>query len=109
MKYDVAILRRAREDIDGILEWLTTRSPQGARHWHDAYISAYTELRRSADMFPPSPYSRRLGIRVRCFPFGTSQGNTYQIFYAIDEDMMQVRILRVQSPGQRPLRRKDLL
>lgn len=102
----VRILRRAREDVDLIYEWLVQHSPKGAVAWYAAFIAAADSLVHDADASPITFEATNFGIDVRSRLFRTRRGRRYRLLYVITNG--DVRILRVRGPGQPPVRIEDL-
>ncbi len=102
----VTVLRRARRDIDHILEWIGKRSRPGAARWHAALQEAVAGLREDPTRFALAPESEDLGQPVRERLFKTRRGRVYRLlFLVVGSD---VRILRVRGPGQAPLTEDEI-
>ncbi|MBA4019582.1 MAG: hypothetical protein C0483_20655 [Pirellula sp.] len=108
MAFSVALEGMAVADVAAVLQWLTEKSPWGAETWNNALNAALEQLKTQADGYPLLPKSKRLGITLRIALFHTPQGRNYQLLFIIDQAQRHVRVLRVRSPGQRPVRRRDL-
>lgn len=106
MKFRVRALRRARQDVDTILDWIANerQSPQGASTWLDAYEQAAASLADSPEAHAFAPENDYVDIDLRQFLFKTRHGRMYRGLYTIDGD--EVLILRVCGPGQ-PLLQAD--
>jgi plasmid stabilization system protein ParE len=101
MRYHVAILSRARGDIERILDWLGERSPDGANRWLVALEGAKASLAKNPLTYGLALESRHVGIQLRERFFKTHRGRTYRLLFTIVE--REVRILRVRGPGQPPV------
>jgi plasmid stabilization system protein ParE len=106
MKYRISILTRANADLQNIFDWLAKRSPSGAAAWYEVAIQAIEELRLTADQHGFALESYLIRDQIREHFFKTKRGKQYRVLYRIDDDV--VRVLRVRSPGQPPVRRRDL-
>lgn len=107
MKYRIDVLSRASDDTDSIYRWIAERSPQGARHWHDAFLLAAASLADSPERHPIAPELLTWTEKIRELYFKTRSGRRYRILFFIDANA--VRILRVRGPGQAQLAPSDLV
>lgn len=100
MKYRVRALRRARRDVDAILDWIARqrKSPQGAVRWRKAYETAAAALAHSPHRHSRPPERNTTDLDLRQFLFKTSHGRFYRGLFIIDGD--EVLILRIRGPGQ---------
>jgi plasmid stabilization system protein ParE len=105
-KYHVTIVRRAREDVQRILDWLFPRSPEGATRWLAALEHAEASLATNPLAYGLAPEAVALGRDVRERFFKTRKGRVYRLLFMLVED--EVRILRVRGPGQPPVSRRDI-
>lgn len=106
MKYIPVIFREAFDDAQRNFDRLARHSALGAASWYTAFLSAATVLADEAENHPLHPLGKRLKISLQSKPFRTRRGKTYELLYRIVG--AEVHILRVRSPGQRPVRRNDL-
>jgi plasmid stabilization system protein ParE len=106
MSYQVSILTRAREDLDGIIAWVTEKSPKGAARLLARFTDAVAKLRENPFIAPIAPESRDVGEEVRHIMFRTRAGRTYRALFVIIGQ--EVRILRVRGAGQPPLEPDDI-
>ena len=106
MRFVVTALPRAEQDIDEIYVWLRRRSPLGAISWYVSLLQALRELEDRPERLAAAPEARRLGRDVRQMFFKTRRGRRYRILFIVIE--REVRVLRVWSPGKRPMRRSDI-
>ncbi|HEV2971514.1 MAG TPA: hypothetical protein VGY55_16175 [Pirellulales bacterium] len=44
MNFELLILRRAENDVEGIYRWLAKHSPAGAARWRETYVAAIKDL-----------------------------------------------------------------
>lgn len=106
MTYSVAILQRARQDVQRIFDWLADRSEQGAQNWFESFersVSTLSENPLFAPLAPENDYCER---EIRHILFRTQRGRTYRALFTVVES--EVRILRVRGPGEPSVRGKDL-
>lgn len=106
MNYAVRILRRAQVDADEIFCWLHKRSPSGALRWYGAFQQAADDLMTEPRRFGLATESRRFSHEVREQFFKTPRGRRYRLLFTIIG--LEVRILRIRGPGQRPVSRQDV-
>lgn len=78
----------------------------GAETWYAAYRTAAQDLIVNAEVHAVIPLRGSKDDPIRSMPFKTRHGKTYELIYRIRDNY--VHVLRVRSPGQRPIRRKDL-
>jgi len=106
MSYSVVLFRRAKDDIRSILRWLGRKSPQGMARWRNALYTAFDQIAADPSACSPVAEGNRLPEGLRQRLFSTRHGNVYRIVFVVQSE--EVWILRVRSPGQRPLRNKDI-
>jgi plasmid stabilization system protein ParE len=105
-RYYVNVLRRAQRDSQAIVDWLTTRSPAGARRWEGALREALVKLAENPDSYGEAPERVRPPTKIRQILFKTPKGKYYRaVFIIVDEE---VRVLRIRRPHQRVMRRRDM-
>jgi plasmid stabilization system protein ParE len=105
MGYRVHELSRAQADVRSIVDWLKSRSPQGAAAWLDAYDAMLEGLSRFAT-HAVAPENAEAEFEVRQVLFKTRRGKVYRDLYLVDGD--DVYILRVRGKGQAPVDPPDL-
>jgi plasmid stabilization system protein ParE len=108
MTFQVRSLRKARQDVDCILNWLIhdRKTPRGAAAWLRAYEAAAATLATSADAYGLAPEDGFVDYVVRQFLFKTRSGRVYRGLYTIvGEEML---ILRVRGPGQAEVQPDEL-
>ena len=98
MKRDVFLMRQAEGDLDGILAWLSGRSPSGAKSWFKALEAAISWLEKHADSCPLAPENDRFEEEIRERLFNTKRGRPYRLLFV--SAGKQVRILHIRGPGQ---------
>jgi plasmid stabilization system protein ParE len=108
MTFQVRSLRKARQDVDCILNWLIheRKTPHGAVAWLRAYEAAAAALATSADAYGLAPEDGFVDYVVRQFLFKTRSGRVYRGLYTIDGE--EVLILRVRGPGQAEVQLDEL-
>jgi plasmid stabilization system protein ParE len=106
MKYALVISPEAESDAEACVVKLKRHSLQGAATWYTAFRAAAKGLIDDAEVHAIVPRRGLKKSSIRSKPFSTPHGKTYQLYYRIQD--AEVRVLRVWSPGQRSLRRKDL-
>jgi plasmid stabilization system protein ParE len=104
--YRVILLRRAERDAEAIADWLTKRSPAGALRWQEAFAAAVEKLAESPMACSEAPERLRPAVDLRQILFKTRKGKYYRAVFVIAD--RTVRVLRVRSPHQRLMRRRDL-
>ena len=106
MNYRLRILRLARRDADSQFQWISRRSPSGAERWVQAMERVLAQIARNPQGFG---LVRGRSLRrhdVREAPFKTRKGDVYRLLFICIAN--EVRILRVRSPGQRPVRLSEI-
>ena len=98
MTYQVALHRRAEEDLASTATWISRQSPEGAAHWLDAYDRLVDELRQNPLAHGLAPEDEFIQRTIRQAFFKTRRGKAYRIIFTIEGD--EIRILRVRGPGQ---------
>lgn len=98
---------RAGADMSHIFSWLERRSPRGAAAWYDALFQAIDRIAENPESFSTIPESRPRWQRAfHQALFKTPHGNPYRIVFEVTDT--ELRILRIRTLGQPPLRRRDL-
>lgn len=106
MNYRVRILARARGDLDGIMAYISERSPEGAARLLARFEEAMATLEKNPFVAAIALESEELGEEVRHVLFRTKAGRAYRALFLVVGD--EVRVLRVRGPGQRPVEPDDL-
>jgi plasmid stabilization system protein ParE len=106
MKYTLRITHEAVADADSIYNWLAQSSPSGAVRWFEAFLDAVSRVRGDPLSCGSAHEGPNLGVDIRERLFRTRRDKTYRLLFKIDGN--QIRILRVRTPGQAPLRPDDL-
>lgn len=100
------IVRLARKDLNRIYRMLQRRSPRGAISWYRAFWAATARILEDGESFAKADEAERLKMEIRFALFKTRKGRMYRIIFEFDD--VEVRVLRIRQPGQRPLRRRDV-
>ncbi len=106
MSYQVRVLARAREDLDGIVAYIAERSPEGAARLVARFEHALATLEQNPFVAPIASESQELGEEVRHILFRTRVGRKYRALFVVVND--EVRILRIRGAGQPPVTRDDI-
>jgi len=106
MTYELLLLPRAERDIDGIIRYLSQRSPQGAIAWCDRWEQALDELRSRPLECGLAPESSHYGTSVRQLLCKTRRGRMYRALFTVVG--RGVYILHVRAPGRDLLPRDQL-
>jgi plasmid stabilization system protein ParE len=102
MAYTVRTLPRAEFDAQQIYDWISERSPDGARRWWLAFEEACDRLKRETVDHALAPEADWIGREIRQSLFKTPQGRYYRLLYVIVGN--EVRVIRVRGPGQPDLK-----
>src|SRR5690349_10580957 len=97
-KFRVIVQPEAQENIETILDWISERSPQGAKTWHAALQKAISYLAARAESLPLAHESRHFDHEIRELLFKTRRGLPYRILFTIQRT--DVHVLYVRGPGQ---------
>ena len=98
MTHVIRMLSDANRDFATIVEWLQSKSLDGANRWIDAFdaaLTAITEAPLQQSLASEDEFIRR---DVRQYFFSTKQGRRYRIVFTVVGN--EVRVLRVRGPGQ---------
>ncbi|WP_254510503.1 type II toxin-antitoxin system RelE/ParE family toxin [Anatilimnocola floriformis] len=106
MKYTIAVLAAAHADVEQIIDWLEERSKAGVIHWIESYEAALDVLTQEPERHALAPEASVLQRPVRQLLFRTRRGRRYRLIYLVDG--MEVQILRVRTPSERPLDSSDI-
>lgn len=98
MPYDVRVLPRAEFDVQQIYNWLSERSPEGARRWWLAFEETVAGIKQQPSGLALAPEAKWIDRELRQLLFKTAHGRYYRALYVIVEN--EVRVLRVRGPGQ---------
>lgn len=98
MSTEVELSLRAEKDLDDILAWIASRSPQGARMW----LARWKEVCRLLSEQPEScllaPENSDHEEEIRHIVFKTRSGRKYRVLFVIRGNRVFVTNLR--GPGQ---------
>ncbi len=106
MKYQIEVTDTAEGDLDGILDWLLERSPQGAAAWFAAWNTATMFISESALAAPLAPENDDHDEDVRHWPFKTDHGRRYRLLFIIRENTAY--ITNVRGYGQKLVTKSEL-
>ncbi len=106
MTFRIAVSEPAERDADVIYTWLLQRSPQGARSWWKAFLSALERLKDDAASLSLAPEMEHFDEPIRQILFKTPRGHTYRALFVIRDDV--VHVLRVRAAGQNLIEPGDL-
>jgi plasmid stabilization system protein ParE len=98
MKFRLVLLSRAISDIEGIIDYLAKRSPQGVAAWCDRWEKTLGDLRERPLNFSLCPEASKIDAEIRQVLFKTRRGRTYRALFTVVEET--VYILHVRGPGQ---------
>jgi plasmid stabilization system protein ParE len=98
MPFSVRLLPRAENDVQHIFNWLSDRSPAGARYWWVAFDEACLRLAADPAIYPRAPEAELTGRNVRHMLFRTRKGRFYRLLYLTEGE--RITILRVRGRGQ---------
>jgi plasmid stabilization system protein ParE len=106
MSYEVRVLAQAQADLDGIVAYISERSPEGAARLLARFEEALARLEQNPFIAPIALESQELGDEIRHIMFRTTAGHIHRALFVVVDD--EVRVLRVRGAGQPPLRAGDL-
>lgn len=106
MKYTVVLQPRAHRQFRHFVQWLTARSPEGAERWITAFEAAVSRLEQDPESYGLASETIRSFRELRQTFFKTLRGRKYRIVFVVVD--VEVRVLAIRAPGQRPLKRRDL-
>lgn len=109
MIYRVRTLRRARQDLTAILNWIAKerKAPRGATALLESYDQAVKSLTAWPDSYSLAPEDEYDEEReLRQFFFKTRSGHPYRGIFTIQGD--EILILRIRGPSQDELEPEDL-
>jgi toxin ParE1/3/4 len=85
-RYSVKILPAAQADLDGIIDYLNTLSPQAAFRYYDLLAEKISSL---SDMPERCPMARDTQLRLRGYRFLPVEN--YLVFFVITGETVQIR------------------
>jgi plasmid stabilization system protein ParE len=106
VSYKLLLLPRAERDVNTILEYLVSRSVQGATDWELALQAALNSAKRDPLRFAIAPESQDHSREIRQVLFKTRRGRFYRFLYTVVD--ATVYVLHVRGPNQRPLQEGEL-
>lgn len=97
----------AEQDVQAIYDYISERSPDGARRWYQAFLNAAHQAVRFPQSYPLAPEDTAFdAYEIRNFLFRTRRGNVYRgIFVILGSEL---RVLRVRGQGQPPMKNAEL-
>lgn len=98
MSYRVELSARAQQDLDGILTWLHSRSPEGAAAWLARWREVLRDLAENPGQFALAPENEDHPEEIWHVLFKTRRGKKYRAIYVIQDDFVAITYLR--GPGQ---------
>lgn len=103
MAYRVKITSPAEHDIDEIVAYIFSRSPQNAAEWVNGIFEKIFSLEQMPARCPVAPESEKIGRKLRSLLY-----QSHRIIFDIDEEQRLVRILRVWHSAQDEIKGSDL-
>ncbi|MBS3886846.1 MAG: type II toxin-antitoxin system RelE/ParE family toxin [Firmicutes bacterium] len=85
-QYKVIILAKAQEDMDEIVDYLNTLSPQAALRYYDLLVKKINSL---SEMPKRCPLARDTQLRLRGYHYLVVE--SYIVFFVIIGDLVQIR------------------
>ncbi|MBS3975924.1 MAG: type II toxin-antitoxin system RelE/ParE family toxin [Syntrophomonadaceae bacterium] len=85
-QYRVKILTKAQEDLDEIVDYLNTLSPEAAFRYYDLLVEKINSL---SDMPKRCPLARDTQLRLRGYHYLVVEN--YLVFFVIIGDVVQIR------------------
>lgn len=98
MKYVVELSDRALSDIDAIIDYLSSRSTQGAVAWLEALHLAVDAIEKSPLQQPLAPEDSDHLETIRHYLFRTKRGRMYRALFIVRGQ--QVVVTHVRGAGQ---------
>lgn len=107
MPLTLVVDQPAERDIQVIYDYIFERSPEGARRWYQAFLTAAQRAVRFPQSYPLAPEDAAFdAYEIRNFLFRTRRGNVYRgVFIILGSDL---RVLRVRGQGQPPMKKAQL-
>jgi len=97
-KYRIVLEDESRRNVDAIYAWIAERSPDGARRWYRAFLTALDKLTDDPRRLPVAPESHHFDETVRNLTFRMRSGRVYRVLFTVVE--AEVHVLFVRAPGQ---------
>ena len=105
MAFQVAVTRRADNDIANAEAWLAKVGPAALQRWRSRMFRAIQSLERDPHRCPQSEDAARLGVDLRELISGRPP-HVYRIYFTIDG--LIVTVLRVRHAAQDQLEAEDV-
>ena len=99
MSYQVRVLAKARQDLDGIVAYIAERSPEGAARLVARYEHALATLEQNPFVAPIASESKELQEEVRHILFRTKAGRTFRALFVVVNDEVRRLIFLVLGAG----------
>lgn len=106
MTFNVRLMPRAEQDLNGILAWLYSRSPQGAATWYARWVSVIESLQQIAPGCGLAPEDVDHEAEIRQIIFKTRRGKPYRAIFTIRGS--DAFVLHIRGWGQDLIRGDDL-
>jgi plasmid stabilization system protein ParE len=97
MSLPVRVTRRAERDSEAIFEWISARSPRGARRWYEVFLDTLRALPATAMACELAPESETCGRDVRQTLFKTRHGRVFRALFVVDA---VIHAVAVRGGGQ---------
>ncbi len=107
MSYRVELTERAYHDIDRIMTWLATWSPGAEDRFSASLFDSLPRLESNPFECGLAYENSESPETLRHLLFETRRGRVYRALFIVREDI--VKILTIQSPGERPVPPDELI
>lgn len=107
MSHHLNVLPAAESDVQKIYSYIYNRSPDGALAWLQAFEECTERIVQQPFACSFATENSRFDFDLRQALFKTRFGKRYRCVFTVVGD--EVRVLRVRGPGQRLLRRSEML
>lgn len=84
--YKIKIFKSAKQDLQEVVGYLNTLSPDAAASYYDLLVESIASL---AQMPERCPLARDLQLKIR--GYCSLRVKNYMVFYVIDKDVVQIR------------------
>jgi plasmid stabilization system protein ParE len=96
MKYRVAILPRARFDLDEAYRWAAERAPDTALRWAQRFAIKLQNLGRNPYQCAMAPEARKAKREIRQLLFGRRPSVYRALYVIVGEEVQVFRVVRAQ-------------
>lgn len=107
MTREIRSVRQAKADVNDTISYIAPRSMRGAIAWYLAFRRALDRIADAPGSHALAAESDDIGRELREVLFRTRSGRKYRIIYEVFDT--EILILRIRRPGEKPLRRRDVL